>query len=114
MSIKVKSVSGHTCQVRDLEKTVAFYEKLGLTTKVRDEEHATLYLNWYWIDFVVGKPNPKATIVPYLSVDDVDETHKVLVRAGITPESEPQTVGKNSVFMIRDPDGYAVTIFKRR
>jgi catechol 2,3-dioxygenase-like lactoylglutathione lyase family enzyme len=49
--MKLKSAAGMVCYVRDLDKTVEFYEKLGFQFKARDPGRATAYLNWWWFDF---------------------------------------------------------------
>lgn len=126
--MKLKSASGYICFVRDIDKTAEFYEKLGLQIRERTSSHLVIYLNWYRIDFVVIGPNdlPKfqkeaslpnkgAGIFLYFSVDEVDETHREMLALGLKPSSEPtdQPWG-NREFVIRDPDGYKLVIFKRK
>lgn len=112
--MKIKSVSGHSFTVKNLEKTVEFYKKLGFIIKTQNEKHATAYLNWYWIDFVVGIPNSQSTVESYLSVDDVDSTYNEMLEMGIHPESEPQIIGINRQFSFSDPEGYKLVVFKRK
>jgi catechol 2,3-dioxygenase-like lactoylglutathione lyase family enzyme len=51
----------------------------------------------------------------YLSVDDVDEFHKDLLSKGLKPLTKPQNQPwGNREFIIRDPDGYKLVIFKRK
>ncbi len=57
--MKIKSVSGITCYVKNLNKTVAFYETLGFETKKKDADHAALYSNWFWIDFLAIAKNER-------------------------------------------------------
>ena len=125
--MKIKSVSGVTCLVRDLGKTVRFYEALGFEIRKREADHITAYSNWFWIDFRLiaketraafkqaangGKPG---SAFLYLSVDDVDAFHKELRSKGIKPAGEPQdTPWKDREFVLRDPDGYNLVIFKRK
>ena len=126
--MKIKGVSGITCYVEDLDRTAKFYETLGFETRKRDANHATVYSNWFWIDFLAinneeranfreeDPLSPKGTgVFLYLSVDNVDEFHSALLAAGLKPASEPrdQPWG-NREFMIRDPDGYKLMIFKRK
>ena len=50
----------------------------------------------------------------YLSGDDVDEFHKDLLSKGLKPSTKPQDQPwGNREFIIRDPDGYNLMIFKR-
>jgi uncharacterized glyoxalase superfamily protein PhnB len=87
-----------------------------------------VYLNWYRIDFVAidkeSKPdiqkeasleNKGAGIFLYFSVDNVDETYKEVLSMGLKPLSEPQDMSwGNREFIIRDPDGYKIVLFKRK
>ena len=119
--MKIKSVSGIACYVKNLNKTITFYETLGFETKNQDATHATLYSNWYWIDFlVIGKDerakaeNGAGTLL-YLSVDNVDEFHAYLISNKLKPATKPQDQPwGNREFIIRDPDGYELVIFKRK
>jgi catechol 2,3-dioxygenase-like lactoylglutathione lyase family enzyme len=129
--MKIKSVSGVTCYVKNLAKTVQFYETLGFETKKQDATHATLYSNWFWIDFLAIAKNGRteryerakgsdltskgAGIFLYLSVDNVDEFHKELLSKGLRPSTKPQDQPwGNREFILRDPDGYNLVIFKRK
>lgn len=126
--MKVKSVSGITCYAKNLNKTAKFYETLGFKTRKRDTTHITLYSNWFWIDFLAIDKEERsefrkearlsskgAGIFLYLSVENVDEFHRGLLSKGLNPSSEPkdQPWG-NREFIIRDPDGYKLVIFKRK
>jgi catechol 2,3-dioxygenase-like lactoylglutathione lyase family enzyme len=126
--MKVKSVSGITCYVKNLKKTVSFYEALGFETKKQDVNHATLYSNWFWIDFLAIAKNERAEftrnadlskkgegVYLYLSVDDVDMFHKFLQSKKHKPSTRPQDQPwGNREFILRDPDGYKLVIFKRK
>lgn len=123
-----KSVSGLVCYVKDITATVAFYETLGFTFKRHEPTRATGYINWFWIDFLQSDTETKPAFLAeanaqpkgagqylYLSVDDVDGAHAALVAAGLKLSTEPadQPWG-NREFVIRDPDGYKLVIFKRK
>ncbi|OGG28942.1 hypothetical protein A2973_01415 [Candidatus Gottesmanbacteria bacterium RIFCSPLOWO2_01_FULL_49_10] len=124
--MKVKSVSGITCYVQDLQKTAKFYEALGFHIKVNEPNHITAYVNWFWIDFLLinkeDKPEfqkeahslDKGTgLYLYLSVDNVDVFHKELLAKGLKPSTKPRNwPWGNREFVIRDPDGYKLVIFK--
>ncbi len=126
--MKIKSVSGFTIYVKDLDKTVKFYEGLGFDFKKKAENRATGYMNWYSIDFVAAdkETNPEFLkeaksenrgngIYINLSVDDVDGAYKQLVSEGLKPSSEPRDwPWGNREFVIRDPDGYKLVFFKRK
>ncbi len=126
--MKIKSVSGITCYVKDINKTVKFYETLGFDFKKKEIDHATCYSNWFWIDFISiaseNKPefqkeanlsNKGAGLFLYLSVDNVDDFYKGILSKGLKPSSEPRDwPWGNREFVIRDPDGYKLIIFKRK
>ena len=48
--MKMSSISGVVCYVKDLDETAAFYERLGFRMK-RDANELTAYVNWFWITF---------------------------------------------------------------
>lgn len=126
--MKIKSVSGISCQVKNLGKTVRFYETLGFENRKSDATHATLYSNWFWIDFIAMGKSDRAKLVKgvargsngaglflYLGVDDVDAFYKNLLAKKIKPSTKPQDQPwGNREFILRDPDGYNLVIFKRK
>jgi catechol 2,3-dioxygenase-like lactoylglutathione lyase family enzyme len=126
--MKVKSVSGFTIYVKDLEKTVEFYTMLGFDFKKQDTFSATGYMNWYSINFIDASKEDKQEFLKEahaeirgmgifinLSVDDVDEAYKELVSKGIKPSSEPRDwPWGNREFVLRDPDGYKLVFFKKK
>ncbi len=126
--MKIKSVSGITCYVKNLDKTGAFYEALGFEIRKRESNHITVYSNWFWIDFLATGKDERAEFTKgadltnkgtgvflYLSVDDVDEFHKELLAKKLKLATKPkdQPWG-NREFILRDPDGYNLVIFKRK
>lgn len=127
-NMKLKAASGYACYVKDLDKTATFYKKLGLGIKKRSSDRLIIYLNWYRIDFVSSdtenKPeirneadldNKGAGVFLYFSVDNVDEAYKDVIALGLKPLNEPQDMSwGNREFIIRDPDGYKVVLFKRK
>ena len=125
--MKIKSVSGITYFVKNLNKTATFYETLGFEIRKRESNHITAYSNWFWIDFLaIGKdertnskdgitlPNTGARICLYLSVDEVDEFHKYLLSKKLKPSKPQDRPWGNREFSLRDPDGYNLVIFKRK
>jgi catechol 2,3-dioxygenase-like lactoylglutathione lyase family enzyme len=126
--MNIKSVSGITCYVKNLGKTAKFYEALGFEIKKRETDHITAYSNWFWMDFLAIAKNERAEFTKgadlsekgaglfiYLSVDNVDEFHKYLLSKGLKPSTKPQDQPwGNREFILRDPDGYNLVIFKRK
>ena len=126
--MKIKSVSGVTCYVKDLGKTADFYETLGFEIKKRDENHITVYSNWFWIEFIAMEQEDRpgyiqeahaiergAGILLYLSVENVNESYQELLATGVKSAGEPHNSPYgNREFIIYDPDGYRLAIFKRK
>lgn len=57
--MSIKSVSGISCYVKDLKRTVKFYEALGFDFKKTDTNYAIAYSNWFWIDFLAIEKEEK-------------------------------------------------------
>ena len=123
--MKIKSVSGFTCHVKNLNKTASFYEGLGFEARKKNSQHITIYSNWFWIDFIVtargsalrtpDAARPGTGIFIYMSVDDVDVFHRELMSHGYKPSGAPKdTAAGNREFGLRDPDGYQLVFFKRK
>jgi predicted enzyme related to lactoylglutathione lyase len=126
--MKIKSVSGVTCYVKDLKRTAKFYETLGFEIRKREASHMTAYSNWFWMDFVVagteGRPGYRAlaaqkdrggAVLLYLSVEDVDGFRDYLSSKGIKSLSAPQDwPSGNREFSVTDPDGHHLVFFKRK
>lgn len=126
--MKLKSVAGLVCYVKDTKKTAEFYEALGFAFDKREPEHISIRLNWFWIDFhpqdkkdiphfqkEKNLTNKGAGLFLYISVDDVDEFYEGLCKKGLKPASRPEDMPwGNREFAIHDPDGYKLVIFKRK
>jgi catechol 2,3-dioxygenase-like lactoylglutathione lyase family enzyme len=123
----LKSGAGIVCYVKDIAKTVGFYEGLGFQFKVKESTRATAYINWWWIDFhqinATDAPpwhiSPNATNTEigalfYFSVDNVQRAYDELTSNGLRPSSEPIDLRGNREFTIVDPDGYRLVFFKRK
>lgn len=126
--MKVKSVSGFSLYVKNLEETAKFYDLLGFLKSKQEPEYLSVRMNWYFVDFHQQdkKDVPdfyKETdlskkgegIFLYMSVDDVDAYYDFLIQQGLKPESKPEnTPWGNREFMMYDPDGYKLVFFKRK
>jgi len=123
----LKSVSGFTLYVEDTDKSADFYEALGFKIEKREKDHALVRVNWFTIDLVAQGSEEKAEfqkeaaaepkgsgIFINVSVGDVDEFYKMVARKGLKPSSKPRDWPWGTrEFVIRDPDGYKLTMFKR-
>jgi lactoylglutathione lyase len=119
----------HTCyRVTDPERSVAFYEALGLEKRrelpIRDEA-----MNYFL--GVPGQDSPELELTHNfgvdsyelgsgyghvaLTVEDLDGTLARLQGQGIEPEREPYTVreGGSRLCFVRDPDGYRIELIER-
>jgi catechol 2,3-dioxygenase-like lactoylglutathione lyase family enzyme len=115
--MKLSSISGLTCQVADLDRTVAFYESLGFRTGKRDADQATCYVNWFWITFVATEGPVEAGAGPatHIKVDDIDQAYQDVLAAGHKPDGEPaKRAGGGTEFVLRDPDGYLLVLFHKK
>ncbi len=126
--MKIKSVSGLIFLVKDLDKSVEFYKKLGFTFR-RDVPgvSATAYLNWFWIELLLksevfteelkydAKGEPSGTgAYAHISVEDTDEFYKFLQQEGFELGNPPQDFpwGRRE-FVLVDPDGYKLVFFSK-
>jgi lactoylglutathione lyase len=119
----------HTCyRVTDPERSIAFYEALGLERRrelpIRDEA-----VNYFL--GVPGEPQPELELTHNfgvdsyelgtgyghvaLTVDDLDATLENLAAQGIEPERPPYQVreGGSRLCFVRDPDGYRIELIER-
>ncbi len=118
----------HTCyRIGDIDKSIAFYEKLGFAEKgrmpIRDEA----------INVFMGLPGDGARLeLTYnhgvdsyemgagynhiaVTVDDLDGTLEGLAAQGIEPEKPPYSVreGGSRLCFVRDPDGYRIELIEK-
>jgi len=118
----------HTCyRIADIDKSIAFYEKLGFEEKgrmpIRDEA----------INVFMGLPGDGARLeLTYnhgvdsyemgtgynhiaVTVEDLDGTLGGLAAQGIEPEKPPYSVreGGSRLCFVRDPDGYRIELIEK-
>jgi len=119
----------HTCyRITDPEKSVAFYEALGLEKRrelpIRDEA-----VNYFL--GVPGQDQPELELTynfgvdSYelgtgyghiaLTVEDLDGTLERLAEQGIEPERPPYSIreGGSRLCFVQDPDGYRIELIGR-
>ena len=119
----------HTCyRITDPERSVAFYEALGLEKRrelpIREEA-----MNYFL--GVPGQDSPELELTynfgvdsyelgtgyghVALTVEDLDGTLERLAAQGIEPEREPYQVreGGSRLCFVRDPDGYRIELIER-
>jgi lactoylglutathione lyase len=117
----------HTCyRIGDIDRSVAFYEKLGF------QEVARMPIRDEAINVFMGLPgeDPRLELTynhgvdSYelgtgynhiaVAVDDLDGTLEGLATEGIEPEKPPYTVreGGSRLCFVRDPDGYRIELIE--
>ena len=119
----------HTCyRITDPERSVAFYEALGLEKRrempIREEA-----MNYFL--GVPGQDVPELELTHNfgvdtyelgtgyghiaLTVEDLDGTLERLAAQGIEPEREPYQVreGGSRLCFVQDPDGYRIELIER-
>ncbi|MGA1212323.1 MAG: VOC family protein [Solirubrobacterales bacterium] len=119
----------HTCyRVLDLERSITFYEGLGLKEMGRlpiGDEAVNAYLGFEGdgprleLTFNFGRKEPYEIGSGYghiaIQVDDLDRVLARLSLAGVEPEKPPYTVAADGprLCFVRDPDGYRVELIEK-
>ena len=124
--MKMSSISGVVCYVKDLDETAAFYEKLGFRLK-RDADQLTAYVNWFWIIFraaeVEDRPqglkaayraNRGSGTYLYIKVEDIQQFYDGVRDMGLKPATAPTKKAGMLEFELRDPDGYNLVFFWKK
>ncbi len=118
----------HTCyRITDIDRSVAFYEKLGLEEvgriPIRDEA-TNVFMGMpgdgprLELTFNHGATEPYDVGTGYghiaITVDDMDATLERLAGEGIEPEKPPYSVreGGSRLCFVRDPDDYRIEIIE--
>ena len=126
--MKVNSISGITCYVKDLARTAEFYEAIGFRPGKQEPDRATFYVNWFFVTFIAQDqeddaelrkeaelPSKGAGQFLYIKVDDIEDFYKGVLSKGMKPDGEPQARSSgNREFVLRDPDGYKLAFFEKK
>jgi len=118
----------HTCyRIGEIDRSVAFYEKLGFSEMGRipiGDEAINVFMG------LAGEEMPRLELTynhgvdsyelgtgynhMALAVDDLDGTLEQLAAAGIEPEKPPYRPGGRTeghrIAFVRDPDGYRIEL----
>ena len=110
-------------QVRDLERSAAFYEKyLGLKRSDAGPPHAVVFgttpIAFAVRDVAAGTDldaitQPGQGMALWLHAPDAQDIHDALAAAGATIVSAPADGPFGRTFTFADPDGYQVTLHDR-
>lgn len=118
----------HTCyRVRDVEKSVTFYEQLGMKEMrrmpIRDEA-INVFMGFEGdgprleLTYNFGQKEPYDLGNGYghiaMTVDNMEEALRRLAAMGIEPERPPYSVrsGGSLLCFVRDPDGYRIELIE--
>ncbi len=118
----------HTCyRVLDVEKSVTFYEQLGMKEMrrmpIRDEA-INVFMGFEGdgprleLTFNFDRKEPYEIGTGYghiaITVDDMEQALERLSTMGIEPERPPYTVreGGSLLCFVRDPDGYRIELIE--
>jgi catechol 2,3-dioxygenase-like lactoylglutathione lyase family enzyme len=111
--MKLSSVSGVVLPVQDPAVSLAFYQKLGFRVGRSGAGFALAYLNWFWLEFVVGEPVPSTAAIA-LKVADLKSVAGELTTLGLgghlIGDSGPTGSGRAGIRVV-DPDGYQLELF---
>ncbi|MET7424984.1 VOC family protein [Dactylosporangium sp. NPDC005555] len=113
--MKMSSISGVVCHVKDLDETAAFYEKLGFRLK-REPAQLTAYVNWFWITF---RPQEDGAVTHagshlYIKVEDIQAFYDGVQELGLKPTTAPAKRSGMIEFELPDPDGYTLVFFWKK
>jgi catechol 2,3-dioxygenase-like lactoylglutathione lyase family enzyme len=126
--VKVTSISGLTCYVKDLARTAEFYETLGFRRGKEELDRATFYVNWFYLTLVAQEREDDAELrkeattatmgaglLVHVKVDDIEDFHRGVLSKGMKPASEIREPSRGRrEFMLRDPDGYKLVFFEKK
>jgi lactoylglutathione lyase len=118
----------HTCyRVLDLDRSIAFYEKLGMEEIGRlpiGDEAINVFMGLpddgprLELTYNVGRTDPYEIGTGYghiaITVGDMDGALERLAGMGIEPERPPYTVSENGprLCFVRDPDDYRIELIE--
>ena len=108
----IKHISAVTLAVRNMGRSVAFYQKLGFHL-VHGSEQATFSSLRFGEAFVnlAATPTHKAQWWgrAIFRVDDVDAYHQSLTAAGLQPDQPRDAPWGERYFHLTDPDGHELS-----
>lgn len=120
---------GQYCiNVTDLDRSVAFYEALGLEctsrTEIPDALEAIVENTQKGSKLQLAQQRQQEGPIDmgsafwklYVNTEDIDATYRCALEAGATAISEPQALERwpVTIAFVGDPDGYEVELVQRR
>jgi len=106
----IKAVSALRLAVTDVDRSVAFYKKLGFLEVPGEGPAREVRSNWFRIRFEKrGAARGSGGLRICVSVEDVEEYAAQLKRQRVA--SSVETVGSRHELLVADPDGYSLLFF---
>jgi catechol 2,3-dioxygenase-like lactoylglutathione lyase family enzyme len=118
--MKVNSISGITCHVKNLARAAEFYETIGFRRGKEESDRVTFYVNWFFVTLVAEDQTKKAAtkgagLFLSIKVDDVEDFYQGVLSKGLKPSGKPERQPSGTrEFVLRDPDGYNLVFFQKK
>lgn len=107
--------------VKDVERSVGFYEQLGFEVGNTFAPEGTTKTAWAWLrcgeaQLMLAQASEaivadQQSVLFYLYTDDVDAAHAALAEAGLSPgDISTPFYAPRGEFQVVDPDGYVLMI----
>ena len=111
----IEHISAATFAVHDMVRSVGFYQKLGFTL-VKDEsaEFTSLRAGDAFVNLATAPAYQHGWWGRVIfRVDDADAHYRMLVAAGLKPDSQQDAPWGERFFHIADPDGHELSFAQR-
>ena len=107
----IEHISAVTFAVHDMARSVGFYQKLGFTlVKDGSAEFTSLRAGDAFVNLATARDYQRGWWGRVIfRVDDADAHYRILVAAGLRPDSPQDAPWGERFFHITDPDGHELS-----
>ncbi len=111
----IEHISAVTFAVHDMARSIGFYQKLGFTlVKDGSVEFTSLQAGDAFVNLATAPAYQHGRWGRVIfRVDSADEHHRILVAAGLKPDSPQDAPWGERFFHITDPDGHELSFAQR-
>jgi catechol 2,3-dioxygenase-like lactoylglutathione lyase family enzyme len=113
--MELSGIAGFVLPVTNPAASRTFYEALGFRAGRSGAGFATVYFNWFWLEFVVGEAVPSTAAIA-LRVENLDSVAAELSARGLSDhvigECGPTGSGRKGIRLV-DVDGYQLELFTK-